>query len=501
MTIATRGGARRDAVSAGPGAVLVLLAAMLGFFMTALDATAVNVALPGIGRSLGGGTAGLQWVVDGYTLMFAALLVSAGAVSDRAGALGVYRVGLVVFVLASAACGAAPRMWFLVLARVAQGSAAAVMMPASLALVRQAFGDPVRRARAIAQWTVGGAVAIVAGPLAGGVLTSAVSWRLIFVLNLPAGLAALALLRRAPVSPVLSRRDAPLDLPGQVTLVVALAALTFGIIEGGSAAAGFGSPLVALSLALCVVAAGLFAVVEARAAAPMIPFGLFRSRTVLFCAAAGFTVNGTFYGLIFVFSLFFQRVLGLSPVSAGLMFLPMTALVSVTNLASVRIAARSGPRRPIWTGLLGAAAGLCTLLAVSGTTDRYLVAGLLVPVGLGLGLAVPSLTAMLLESLPGSQAGLAAGVYNSVRQVGGTVAVAVFGALVAQRASFGAGMRASLLILAIMVAATALGALLLPAQRRLRRASLANRYRTQRAGRTDPWSDRSDRTGRRPLQP
>lgn len=464
MTIEIKGRARRDTASASaapaPGPALILMAALLGFFMTALDATAVNVALPGIGRSLGGGTAGLQWVVDGYTLMFAALLVSAGAVSDRAGARRVFRAGLVVFVLASAACGAAPRMWFLVLARVVQGGAAAVMMPASLALVRQAFADPARRARAIAQWTVGGAVAIVAGPLAGGVLTSAVSWRLIFVLNLPAGVVALALLRRTPASP---RREAPLDLPGQVTLVVALAALTLGIIEGGSG--GFGSPLVLSSLSLAVLAGGLFALAEARARTPMIPLGLFRSRIVLFCAAAGFTVNGTFYGLIFVFSLFFQRVLALSPVDAGLMFLPMTALVSVTNLASARIAARSGPRRPIWTGLLGATAGLSALVAVSGTTDRCLLAGLLVPVGLGLGLAVPSLTAMLLETLPGSQAGLAAGVYNSVRQVGGTVAVAVFGALVARRTTFGAGMRDSLLILTVMVAATGLGTLFLPARR------------------------------------
>jgi DHA2 family methylenomycin A resistance protein-like MFS transporter len=459
MTITTRGRARQGMAAPAPAA-LVLLAALLGFFMTALDATAVNVALPGIGRSLGGGTAGLQWVVDGYTLMFAALLVSAGTVSDRAGARRVFRVGLVVFVLASAACGAAPHIWFLVLARVVQGSAAAVMMPASLALVRQAFADPARRARAIARWTVGGAVAVVAGPLAGGVLTSAVSWRLIFVLNLPAGVVAIALLRRAPASP---RRDAPLDLAGQVTLVLALAALTFGIIEGGSA--GFGSPLVLGSLALSVVAAGLFTLAERRAAAPMVPLGLFRSRTVLFCVTAGFTVNWTFYGLIFVFSLFFQRVLGLSPVSAGLMFLPMTALISVSNLASARIAARSGPRRPIWTGLLGAAAGLSVLAAVSGTTDRYLLAGLLVPVSLGLGLVVPSLTAMLLETLPGSQAGLAAGVYNSARQVGGTVGVAVFGALVAQRTSFGTGMRDSLLIVTVLVAATALGALLLPMSR------------------------------------
>ena len=164
----------------------VLLAALLGFFMLCLDATAVNVALPGMERTLGGTTAGLQWVVDAYTLMFAALLISAGAISDRVGARRMFAIGLVAFVAASAACGLSPALGFLIGSRAVQGSAAAVMLPASLALVRQAHADPARRARAIAIWAVGGTVAIAAGPVAGGVLTSALSWRTIFFLNLPA---------------------------------------------------------------------------------------------------------------------------------------------------------------------------------------------------------------------------------------------------------------------------------------------------------------------------
>src|SRR6266852_1752320 len=198
----------------------ILVAALLGFFLLSLDATAVNVALPGIGRTLGGTTAGLQWVVDAYTLMFAALLISAGAVSDRVGAKRLYATGLAAFLIASAACGLAPALGFLVGGRAVQGSAAAVMLPASLALVRQAFAEPARRLKAIAQWSVGGAVAIAAGPVAGGVLTSAVSWRAIFVVNLPVGLVTLALLARAPRSP---RRAVPLDPAGQVTAIVALA--------------------------------------------------------------------------------------------------------------------------------------------------------------------------------------------------------------------------------------------------------------------------------------
>ena len=444
--------------SGRPG--LVLVAALLGFFMMALDATAVNVALPGIGRSLGGSTAGLQWVVDGYTLMFAALPISAGAVSDLVGARRVFGLGLAAFVVASAACGLAPAMWFLIAARVVQGSAAAIALPASLALVRQGFDDPAQRARAVARWTVGGAVAIVAGPVAGGVLTTAVSWRAIFFINLPVGIAVLAVLTRAPRSP---RRAAPLDLPGQLTAVIALAAVTYGIIEGG--ASGFGRPAVLGCLLLAVLAAGAFVLVEARTADPMVPLSLFRSRTVTISLAVGFMINAAFYGVIFILSLFFQQVLGLSALSAGLLFLPMTALVSVANLGSARVAARSGPRLPIWLGQLIAALGLAALVAVvalvavSGTTERYLIAVILVPVGVGLGFAIPSLTVLLLDTLPAAQAGLAAGVLNSARQIGGTVAVAVSGALVAHRASFGAGMRDSLLILTAGLLATTAAAL------------------------------------------
>ena len=354
----------------GPGStgVIVLLAALLGFFMLSLDSTAVNVALPGIERDLGGSTAGLQWVIDAYTLMFAALLLSAGAVSDRVGAKRLFAVGLAAFLASSAACGLAPTIGFLIGSRAVQGSAAAVMLPASLALVRQAYADPVRRAKAIAVWAVGGTVAMAGGPVAGGALTSGLSWRAIFFLNLPAGLAAAVLLSRAPRSP---RRAAPLDPAGQVTAVAALAALTFGVIDGGET--GFARPAVLGCLLLAVVAMAAFAIAETRAAHPMVPLGLFRSRTVTVCVAIGFAVNVAFYGVIFVLSLYFQRVLGQSAVTAGLEFLPMTALLPAANLASARLGSRFGPQAPIKAGLLVSVLGLVALLAVSarqGPADR-----------------------------------------------------------------------------------------------------------------------------------
>jgi DHA2 family methylenomycin A resistance protein-like MFS transporter len=431
--------------------------ALLGFFMLSLDATAVNVALPGMGRTLGGTTAGLQWVVDAYTLMFAALLISAGAVSDRVGAKRLFGVGLAAFMAASAACGLAPGLAFLIGGRAVQGCAAAVMLPASLALVRQAFSDPVRRAKAIALWSVGGAAAIAAGPVAGGVLTSAVSWRAIFFVNLPVGLVTLALLTRAPRSP---RRAVPLDPAGQVTAIAGLAALTFGVIEGGET--GFGRPMVLGCLLLAAVSVGAFVIAETRAAHPMVPLGMFRCWTVTACVSIGFAINVAFYGQIFVLSLFFQRVLGESAVIAGLMFLPMTALLSSANLTSAKVAASFGPRVVIWTGLLVSALGMAALFVVCTGHGLVLLAVVLVPAGLGMGFALPSLTTTLLDAIPADQAGLAAGMLNSSRQAGGTLAVAVFGALVAQRAAFVSGMRDSILIGVLMLLAATAAGLTLP---------------------------------------
>lgn len=204
------------------GARWALAAALLGFFVMTLDALIVNVALPDIGRGFGGGMTGLQWVVDGYTLMFAALLLSAGSVTDRLGARQAFGAGLVVFTVASAACGFAPSLGVLLAARLVQGAGATVIMPASLALIREAFPDPARRARAISVWAMGGAVGAAAGPVLGGVL-SQLSWRMIFFVNLPVGVLALFLLARTVRSP--RQGDAPFDRTGQIAAVAAMGGL------------------------------------------------------------------------------------------------------------------------------------------------------------------------------------------------------------------------------------------------------------------------------------
>lgn len=423
---------QRDLPSS-PAPARTLTAALLGFALITLDASVVNVALPAIGSSLGGGMSGLQWVVDAYTLAFAALMLSTGAFSDRVGASRAYALGISVFTLASAACGLAPTLPALIGARVVQGVAAAVVLPASLSLVRQAYADPAQRARAVALWAAGGSVAVALGPVAGGALTTAWDWRGIFFINLPLGAVALALLLRAPRS---GRRPAPLDLPGQLTAVVALTGLTFAVIEGGA-------PGLA-AFAVAVAAAALFVRIEGRQPHPVVPIGLFRNRAVRVAMAAGAACSVAFYGGVFLFSLFFQRVQGRSALYTGLLFLPMSALIAVTNVVSGKLAGRYGPRLPMLAGQALAAAGLLGLLTVGPGTPASLVAVLLVPMALGCALTVPPLTAVMMDAVPAERAGLAAGVLNAARQVAGGLGIAVFGALV--NGGFTTGMRASLLL-------------------------------------------------------
>ncbi|KPI22726.1 drug resistance transporter, EmrB/QacA subfamily [Actinobacteria bacterium OV320] len=435
------------------GARWALAAALLGFFVMTLDALIVNVALPEIGRGFGGGMTGLQWVVDGYTLMFAALLLSAGSVTDRIGARQAFGAGLVVFTAASAACGFAPNLGVLVGARLVQGAGAAVIVPASLALIREAFPDPARRARAISVWAMGGSVGAAAGPVLGGVL-SELSWRMIFFVNLPVGVLALFLLTRTARSP--RQADAPFDWTGQIAAVAAMGGLTYAAIETG--AVGLGAPRVLLALAVAVVAGAVFVVAQARGRNPMVPLELLRARTMALSATIGFALNVGFYGMIFLLGLYLQQEQGLSPMATGLAFLPMTLLTAFVSPTAARLAARFGPRMPIVTGQLFMAAGLVALCVPS--APAWLLVLLMIPVGTGGGLAVPAVTSLLLDRVPGERAGTASGVLNASRQLGGALSVAVFGALVSNHAHFLHGLRTSLLIASLLVVLTAVASVL-----------------------------------------
>ncbi|MFP5345767.1 MAG: MFS transporter [Actinomycetes bacterium] len=470
MSTAIVTGRRPATASAGAADVkrtcsgAALTAAVLGFFVITLDAVVVNVALPAIRRELGGGITGLQWVVDGYTLMFAALLLSAGALTDRFGARRAFGVGLAVFVAASAACGLSPGLGVLVAARFVQGAAAAVLMPSSMALLGHAYPDPVKRARAVAVWAMGGAVASSAGPVLGGLLTL-VSWRLIFFVNLPVGAVALALLARTAHSP---HRPVPFDWPGQVTAVLAMGGLTYAAIDAG--AVGFTAPPVLGAFVVAAAAVAAFVALQARGAHPMVPLALFRSRVVTVAVAVGFAFIVGFYGLPFVMSLYLQQMRGLSSFGTGVVFLPMMLVGLVLTPFSARLAERLGTRPLVTGGLACMTVGLAALAFVPSSTPVGVLAGLMVLVGLGGPLVMPPLTAVLLDAVPGHRAGVVSAVFNTSRQLGGALAVAVFGALLAGPAGLLPGLRTSMLIAAAVAVAAAATALLLPPTRTTEKA-------------------------------
>ena len=428
--------------------------------MITLDASIVNVALPAMSRELHAGITGLQWVVDGYVLAFAALLLSAGSLSDRFGARRAYGAGLAVFIAASAACGLAPNLGTLVTARLVQGAGAAMMMPSSLSLIREGYTDRVRRGRALALWSLGGAVAAAAGPVAGGALTLT-SWRLIFYVNLPVGLATLAVLRRVAHSP---RRPVPVDVTGQTAAIAAMGALTYAAIEAG--AAGFTAAKVLGAFAVATVAAVVFLAAQARARHPMVPLDLLRSRPVLIASATGFAFLGGFSGMVFAYSLYLQDARGLSSFATGLVFLPMTVLSGFTSLVAARASERFGPRGPIVGGMAFMGLGLIALAAVPAGLPAWSTALLMLPVGVTGPLAIPASTAVLLESVPAHRSGIASGVFNTSRQLGSALAVAVLGALLAHRAHIERGLRESLLTAAAFVLLAALANLrtVLPAR-------------------------------------
>jgi DHA2 family methylenomycin A resistance protein-like MFS transporter len=423
------------AVAARPR--LSLAVAMIGFFVVALDAQIVNVALPEIRNDLGGGLSGLQWVVTGYTLMFSALQLFAGTFSDRTGARRSYGLGMILFTVASAACAFSPTLPALIGGRILQGIGAAMITPASLALIREAYHDAAARGRAIVYWGLGGSVAAAAGPVLGGLLTQ-IDWRLIFFVNLPVGAAALGVLSRVAPSP---RRPAPFDWAGQITAVLALASLTYGIIEG--AEAGYGSPGILLMFAVCAVSVVAFIRVQAKGRHPMIPLDLFRSRAVSTVLIIAVVTMAAFYGIVFLQSLYFQQERGSSALETGLLFLPMTALVAILNPWVARLMARYGHTAMIAAGQVVMAAGLAGLCFLPPDAPVLLVAALMIPVGVGGSFTVPSIIAVVLDQVPADRAGTASGVVNTARQVGGSLGVAIFGAVLAS-GEFMAGMRASL---------------------------------------------------------
>jgi MFS transporter, DHA2 family, methylenomycin A resistance protein len=433
-------------------ASLTLAAMSLGYGVVQLDVTIVNTALHAIGSSLGGGVAELQWVVSAYTIAFAAFILTAGALGDRLGARSIFMAGFALFTAASLACALAPNATTLIVARCVQGLAAAILVPNSLALLNHAYPDAKARGRAVAIWAAGASLALTAGPFLGGALIALTGWRAIFLVNLPIGLAGLWLTWRfASETPRLAQRE--LDLPGQFAAVAALGVLAGALIEAGQR--GWLHPLVLAGFAVAAVAGTLFVVQERRAAQPMLPLSLFGHRMFALTALIGLLVNIAIYGLIFVLSLYFQEINGLSAFQTGLAFVPMMAMVLPVNLIAPRLTERIGAPATIAVGAVISALGCFALLGIQPDTSYAAIVVQMLAMSGGLGLLVPPLTSALLGSVDRSRSGIAAGVLNATRQTGSVLGVALFGALAGQAGAFMTGLHASLAISVVVLLAAA----------------------------------------------
>ena len=442
-------------MSADPRSRAALIAALIGFFVVTLDAVVVNVALRQISTDLHTSMAGLQWIVDGYTLLFAACLLSAGAFADRIGARRAYVIGMAVFVAASLGCGIAPTVGILIAARVVQGAAAALMLPSSMALIGEAFSDAGERARAVGLWSMGGAIASISGPVLGGLLIL-IDWRMIFFINLPVGAAALILVGKARPSP---HRKVPLDGIGQITAILAMGALVFGTIEIGAAGA---TPLSIGAFVVAALASIGFVLSQHFGAHPVVPLSLFRNRQLTVAIVVGFCYMVGYFGLPFVMNLFVQQQRHLSPFESGLLFVPMMVAGAILTPFIARLSERFGARTLVVAGMALLGVGMLVLAWCAAGASVVLLAAVMILIGIAGPLVIPTITALLLSSFDTARAGTVSGIFNTSRQIGGALAVAVFGGLLASSGTFEAGVAQSFAIAAALCAVAALVALLLP---------------------------------------
>ena len=405
-------------------------AVAVGLFMIMLDNTVVNVALPSIQRDLGADLSSLEWIVTGYALTFAALMLTGGKLADAYGRRLMFVLGIAVFTLSSLACGLATSEEMLIAARIVQGAGAALMNPATLSIIAATF-PPKERGTAIGIWAGVAALALAIGPLVGGLLTEHLDWSWIFFVNVPVGIAGIA----ASFVLIDESRDEThvrLDIPGLVTSGLGLFALTYALIEGN--AYGWGSGRIVGALVSAVVLLAVFIVLERRQRAPMLDLTLFRSGTYAGANLVILLVALAMFGVFFFVSLYMQNILGYSAVQAGAAFLPMTIVIILTAPIAGKASDRFGSRWLMTTGMTLIAAQLFYFSQLGSDSTFWRLLPALLVGGLGMSLTMTPSTAAATRAVPVEKAGMGAAVLNAFRQVGGSLGIALMGAIMASRA-------------------------------------------------------------------
>jgi EmrB/QacA subfamily drug resistance transporter len=405
----------------------ILAVCALSMFLVGLDTTIVNVALPSIGRGLDVGTRSLEWIIDAYTLALASLLISSGAVADRYGRRRVFQSGLLVFGAASLACAVSPSAGVLVAARVMQGAGASMLSPVALAIVVNAMPDPRERARAIGVWASVFGLSMAVGPAAGGALLSALGWRSVFWINAPVIVASLVLSAVVlPESRAERRRRS--DLPGQALLTIAVCLAVATLIEGPHI--GWASPLALSGYALAAGAATAFVWVEHHQHEPMVDLALFRRPAFTTAVLGAVAVFAALNITLLLNTLYLQHTRGWTPLSAGLVSLPIAVGATVCAPLAGNMVSRRGARLPlVLAGVFMAAAGLC-LSELSLNTNVPVLLSAYLLIGIGFGFANAPITNTAVSGLPPARAGVAGAITSTARQVGSAIGIAIAGGLV-----------------------------------------------------------------------
>jgi EmrB/QacA subfamily drug resistance transporter len=418
---------------------LVLALVCIGQFMVVLDASIVNVALPSIQRDLHFSSTNLQWVVNAYTLTFAGFLLLGGRAADLFGRRRIFLLGLAVFTASSLLGGLSQSEAWLIAARALQGIGAAILAPATLTILTATYPEGPARTWALGAWSAVSSAGASAGALLGGVLTDFLTWRWILFVNVPVGVVALALSRRHLPESRADMAHRHLDLAGAVTVTAGLVAVVFALVR--TETYSWGSLQVLAPLALGVALLAVFLILQARfSKAPLVPLRIFRSRSVAGGNVVMFMMFGALFGSWYFETLYMQRVLGYSPLQAGLAFLPQTLLIAAGAQVTSRLVPRFGPRPLILLGTLTAAAGLAWLALI--TPSSTFVGDLLGPfvlIGLGMGLAVTPIAVAGTAGVARQEAGLASGLLNTSRTVGASIGLAALATVAANRTSSALG--------------------------------------------------------------